>query len=160
MGTQAKDRIYSTACFCPKHLLPQAARIEESGKTVPTRKGPSLSIPLSLEHAQGPWNVGGRAAAHCSISVWGGAGNGAQSKVLGRCWELRPSRPEGPCWRRKGSRGKVYQRTSLTLGATRQMHTSEQRGEKETAHLVGGAWREALTSSWEPVPGGKISSHV
>lgn len=54
-----------------------------------------------------------------------------ESKVLGRCWELRLSRPDGPLWRRKGSWSKVYQRTSLPLGATRQTHTSEQRGERD-----------------------------
>lgn len=75
------------------------------------------------------------------------------SKVLGRCWEFRPTRPDGPLRRRKGSWDKVYQRTSLSIGATRQMHTLEQWGEKKLRIELGEAgWKPSCpagSQSWE-----------
>lgn len=40
-------------------------------------------------------------------------------------------------------------------------HAPRSSGEKDTAHHVGGAWLEALMSSWKPVLGEKMMSlHV
>lgn len=94
-----------------------------------TRKVLSLSIPVTLECAPGPQEVEGRRLPVAQSVSGKRQEMEPASKVLGRCWEFRPSQPDGSLWRRKGSWGKVYQRTSLLLGTAIQMHALGQLGE-------------------------------
>ena len=72
------------------------------------------------------------------------------SRVLGRCWELGPSQSDGSLWRRKGSWGKVYWRTSVPFGAARQAHTLEQLGEGLYTTLGEPGWKPHIQLGASP----------
>ena len=62
----------------------------------------------------------------------------AGSEVLGRCWEFRLGQPDVPLWRRKGSRGNVYQSTGLLLGTKGKCTLGSSRGGERQHSKLGG----------------------
>lgn len=119
----------------------------ESGKTYPNQGLFSLPILITLERAPGPQNM---AAGLLPVAQALSAGAGKGGSIQG-AWQMLGMQAHSAGG--KGSWDKVYQRTSLSIGTTRQMRTSGRWGEEKLQIKLGEAGQKpscpAGSQAWE-----------